>query len=84
MPFFDLPQSQLEAYRSSAVAPADFDSFWAETLAEARSFPLDAVFTPVDIGLSVFDTYDVTFSGFGGHRVKAWSSRRAARPRAAW
>jgi len=36
MPFFDLPQTQLEAYRSSAVAPADFDSFWVDTLELSR------------------------------------------------
>jgi cephalosporin-C deacetylase len=79
MPFFDLPQSQLETYRSSAVAPADFDAFWAATLAEARSFPLDATFTPLDIGLPVFETFDVTFSGFGGHRVRAWYIKPAGR-----
>ena len=48
MPFFDLPQSQLDTYRSSAFAPADFDSFWATTLGESRSKPLDAVFEPFD------------------------------------
>ena len=72
MPFFDLPQSQLEAYRSSAKAPADFDAFWSNTLGEARSFALDPVFERVDVGLDVFETYDVTFSGFGGHRVRGW------------
>jgi cephalosporin-C deacetylase len=72
MPFFDLPQSQLETYRSKSKAPADFDTFWAETLGEARSHKLNAVFEPVDTGLSLFDVFDVTFSGFGGHRVRGW------------
>jgi cephalosporin-C deacetylase len=72
MPFFDLPQSQLEAYRSSAKAPDDFDTFWADTLSETRSFALDPVFDRVDVGLDVFETYDVSFSGFGGHRVRGW------------
>jgi cephalosporin-C deacetylase len=72
MPFFDLPQSQLETYRSSAKAPADFDKFWTATLTEARSVPLDPVFERIDVGLDVFETYDVTFSGFGGHRVRGW------------
>ncbi|WP_423067475.1 acetylxylan esterase [Devosia sp. CN2-171] len=72
MPFFDLPQSQLETYRSSAVAPADFDSFWAETLSTSRAKPLDAVFEPVDVGLKLFDVFDVTFSGFNGDKIKGW------------
>lgn len=77
MPFFDLPQSQLETYRSSSKAPADFDAFWAETLGEARSHKLNAVFEPIDTGLSLFDVYDLTFSGFGGHRVRGWYIRPA-------
>ncbi len=72
MPFFDLPQSQLETYRSRAVAPADFDAFWATTLEESRAKPLDATFEKVDAGLKLVEAYDVTFSGFGGDKVKGW------------
>ena len=79
MPFYDLPLAQLETYRSSAAKPADFDSFWDTTLAEARGFALDPVFEKIDAGLPVFDVYDVTFSGFGGHRVKAWYIKPAGR-----
>jgi cephalosporin-C deacetylase len=79
MPFFDLPQAQLEAYRSSAVKPADFDSFWSDTLSEAQSHPLDPVFEKVDLGFDLFETYDVTFSGYGGHRVKGWYIKPAGR-----
>ena len=77
MPFFDLPQSQLDSYRSSAVAPADFDSFWAETLEHSRAKPLEAAFEPVDTGLKLFDVSDVTFSGFGGDKVRGWYIRPA-------
>ena len=79
MPFFDLPPSQLEVYRSSAKAPADFDKFWNETLNEARSFGLDPVFERVDFGLDMFEIHDVTFSGFGGHRVRGWYIKPAGR-----
>ena len=72
MPFFDKPQAELPHYRSSSVAPADFDGFWAETLADARAHALDAVFTPVDAGFPLFDVFDVTFSGFAGHRIRGW------------
>lgn len=72
MPFFDLPQSELETYRSRAVAPADFDAFWAATLEESRARPLDATFEKVDAGLKLVEAYDVTFSGFNGDKVKGW------------
>src|SRR4029453_12856886 len=72
MPLFDLPLEQLRNYTSSAVPPADFDAFWDRTIAEARALPLNAVFEPVDNYLSVINTYDVTYSGFGGDRIKGW------------
>ncbi|QOT15962.1 MULTISPECIES: acetylxylan esterase [Paenarthrobacter] len=72
MPLFDLPLEQLRDYTSSAVQPADLQPFWDRTIEEARQFSLDATFEPVDNYLAVIDTFDVTFSGFGGHRIKGW------------
>ncbi|MCX6499573.1 MAG: acetylxylan esterase [Arthrobacter sp.] len=72
MPLFDLPLDQLRAYSSSAVEPGDFDEFWTRTIAEARGFPLDAVYTPVENQLRVIDSFDVSFAGFGGDRIKGW------------
>ncbi|MDQ0989140.1 acetylxylan esterase [Streptomyces sp. V3I7] len=72
MALFDLPLDDLRAYRSTAVAPDDFDAFWSKTLQEAREYDLDARFEPVDAGLSTVRVYDVTYAGFGGHAVKGW------------
>ena len=72
MAFFDLPLEQLRTYLPPRDEPEDFDAFWAETLAEAREFPLDARFELVDTGLTLVDTFDVTFNGFGGQPIKAW------------
>jgi cephalosporin-C deacetylase len=72
MPFFDLNASELPAYRSSAIAPADFDSFWSSTLAEARQFPLNARFEPFDAALPLVEVFDVTFAGWGGHPIRGW------------
>ena len=69
---YDLPIDALRAYSPSLAVPDDFDAFWASTLADARSHALDATFTPVDTGLTLVDTYDVTYRGFGGSPVKAW------------
>jgi cephalosporin-C deacetylase len=72
MAFFDMPLDQLESYHPPRQEPNDFDAFWSETLQESRSHKLDVVFEEVDYGLSLFETNDVTFSGFGGQRVKGW------------
>lgn len=77
MALFDLPLDELEKYRPTIAEPADFDSFWADTLAEAAEHaPLVAV-DPVRTGLSLIDTWDVTFTGFAGHPIRAWHSRPA-------
>jgi cephalosporin-C deacetylase len=52
--------------------PADFDEFWAGTLADAAGHDLGATFEPVDTGLKLVTVYDVTFRGYGGEPVKAW------------
>ena len=72
MAAFDLPLEQLRAYRPDRQEPADFDAFWAQTLAETRSRQLDLVLESVDAGLASNDTFDVTFTGFGGARIKGW------------
>lgn len=69
---FDLPLEQLQAYCPPRDEPADFDAFWAKTLAEARDFPLEAAFAPVDAGLRLVDTFDVTYRGYGGQPIKGW------------
>ena len=69
---FDLPLDQLKTYKPQRSEPADFVDFWSGTLAEARRFPLDARFEPVDTGLKLVDTFDVTFNGYGGQPIKGW------------
>ena len=51
MPFFDLPLKELESYRPERNEPADFDSFWADTLKATRQYQLNAKFEQVDYGL---------------------------------
>lgn len=72
MAFFDLPLDQLKTYTPARQEPADFDAFWAATLAEARAHPLAARFEPVDTGLATLESFDVTFNGFGGQPIKGW------------
>ena len=72
MAFFDFPLNELKTYLPTREEPADFDSFWKSTLDEARAFPLNAKFERMDYGLVAQETYDVTYSGFGGQPVKGW------------
>ena len=69
---FDLPLAELRVYMPEREEPADFDAFWAGTLADARKHPLAAVFEPFDAGLSTVRVWDVTFAGFGGQPIKGW------------
>ncbi len=74
---FDLPLDQLEQYRSALAEPADLDAFWDATLADARRHEVLVDVVPVVTGLTLVDTWDVTFAGFDGHPVRAWYTRPA-------
>ncbi len=69
---FDMPLEELRAYKPPCDEPDDFDGFWRETLREARQYPLDASFEPVDYGLVTVETLDVSFNGYGGQPIKGW------------
>ena len=75
MAHWDLPVDELRQFRSAANEPADFDEFWAGTLAEARTLAAPPALTEVETGLRAVHTSDVTFSGYGGQPVKAWLIR---------
>ncbi|MFF0316344.1 acetylxylan esterase [Micromonospora sp. NPDC005252] len=68
----DLPEAQLREYRGVVRDPADFDEFWADTLAQARDATWPVRLEPVVTGLRAIDVYDVTFPGFAGQPVRAW------------
>lgn len=73
MPLFDFPLEKLRTYQPDLPRPADFDTFWRDTLAEARRHPLNATFTK--LGEPIYRTveaFDVTFAGFGGQPIKGW------------
>jgi len=72
VPQSDLPLDELRRYSPSLALPSDLDRFWANTLAEARGHDLAATFEPIDNGLRVISTRDVTFAGFSGSTIRAW------------
>jgi cephalosporin-C deacetylase len=68
----DLTLDELWAYRPTVAEPADFEDFWAGQMADARSRPIDVEVTPVATSATYSDVCDVTFTGHGGDRVRAW------------
>jgi cephalosporin-C deacetylase len=72
MPYYDLPKDELTAYAPELIWPHDADLFWSTTLADSRAAAQSPVWHRIDTGLTLVDTFDVTFSGFGGHPVRAW------------
>lgn len=72
MAFFDLSRDDLERYAPELDEPTDFDEFWARTFDEHGSGPLDFTCEPVETHLKVLDAYEVSWLGFGDHRIYGW------------
>lgn len=76
MALTDLPLDVLREYRGDVAEPADFDGFWAHSLATARAHDLDVSLTPAaGPALPALVVDDVRFSGWGGVRIAAWLVR---------
>jgi cephalosporin-C deacetylase len=67
-----MPLAKMRAYAPDLPPPADLDDFWSTTLTETRSHDLAVTFRPVDTGLKVVESFDVSYAGFGGSRVRGW------------
>jgi cephalosporin-C deacetylase len=72
MSAFDLPLDQLRAFRPPRTEPADFDAFWADTLAGSRAAAAAPRFDRIETPLRTVTVDDVTFSGFAGQPIKGW------------
>lgn len=77
MALFDLPLEELRRYAPAVAEPADFDAFWHVTLAEAATRPVLLDVRPEPTDLRLVESWDVTFTGFGGDPVRAWYTRPA-------
>ncbi len=68
----DLPLEELEQYRPQVAEPGDFDAFWQDQLATARSWPLSVERRAVTTDLRTVEVFDLRFAGYGGSSVAAW------------
>ena len=72
MPLTDWTLAELEEYDPQLPEPSDLETFWSATLSHARSARRPTNFVPVDTGLRLVDTFDVTFAGFAGASDQGW------------
>lgn len=72
MALFDKPLEELQRYLPTRTEPDDFDRFWQETLAATRAHALNVELTRVPVALATIDVFDLTYSGYGGQRIKGW------------
>ena len=72
MAFFDFPEEQLRTYAGQATLPSDFEEFWRSTLDEQLPLDLQIELEKVEIPLTAYDVYDLSFLGYGGARIHAW------------
>ncbi len=79
MPQFDLSPDELAGYQPRLEEPSDLDAFWASTLSETRSHPLDAVLERADSPFVTVESYDVSWRGFGGDPIRGWLHLPAGR-----
>lgn len=71
MPAFDLPLSELLAYRGSARRPQDFDAYWDRAIAEMEALGTYCRLEPSDFRPVGAKCFDLWFTGVGGARVHA-------------
>ncbi len=60
-------------YGTSVTRPADFDAFWAETMAAADAVPLNPTMTPVPLrSTPEVAVYEIGYDSLDGVRIAGW------------
>jgi len=72
MAFFDFPEEKLRTYTGQATLPDDFEAFWGSTLDEQLPKDLMIQLEKVDVPITAYDVYDMSFLGYDGTRIHAW------------
>lgn len=76
MPSIDLPVGELLSYKPSLTTPHDFTEFWAQTLQELRTKPLEPVIEPIDFApASKTAFFKVRYKSFDDTMVSGYLAR---------
>ena len=70
MPSIDYPLERLLEYRPALTARDDFDSFWDQTLSDAREMNLNPLVESVDYPVKHLRVHRLSYAGYGGDRIK--------------
>ncbi|MBE2221531.1 MAG: acetylxylan esterase [Anaerolineae bacterium] len=68
---FDMPLDKLYTYQGVNPRPADFDTFWDQSLAEMQAVDPQLELIPADFQHPVADCFHLYFTGVGGARIYA-------------
>ena len=68
---FDLPYDELLDYRGTNPKPADFDTYWAESLAELRQVDPQIEMVPAKFQTDFAECFHLFYTGVGGARIHA-------------
>jgi cephalosporin-C deacetylase len=68
---FDLPYEELLTYAGINPKPADFETYWDESLAEMQALDPQVELIPAEFQTDFADCYHMYFTGVGGARVYA-------------
>jgi cephalosporin-C deacetylase len=72
MVYFDMSLEDLRKYLPQRYEEKDFDDFWKQTIHETRGYFQEPILKKVDFYLQNVETFDVTFSGYRGQKIKGW------------
>ena len=76
---FDMPYEDLLLYQGTNPKPADFDTYWAQALAEMQALDPQVELTRAEFQTDYAECFHLYFTGVGGARVYA----KLLRPRGA-
>jgi cephalosporin-C deacetylase len=79
MPSIDMPLDQMRQYKPPLYREADFESFWEETLSEAKKQPINAELIPYALPVKGLECFAIRFEGYKGGRLAGWYARPEGR-----
>ena len=68
---FDMPLKKLKSYRGRNPKPADFEQFWAKSLAEMRALDPQIELQPAKFQTEFAECFHLYFTGVDGARIHA-------------
>ena len=67
-----MERNELDKFSPQVNLPADFVTFWSNTLLESRQTPAHIQLQQVNTPIETVEFYDVSFPGFAGESIKGW------------